>query len=78
MMDGNYVELEAQVAGHQRRLREEAAAERLVRVGCGGRPRRSGFLRRARSIAAAALVGVAGWLDERYAEKGTLSQEWVG
>jgi hypothetical protein len=74
MMDRSYVELEAQVVGHQRALREAARAERLVRA---GRSRAAGPVRRARSALAAALVLMAAWLDERYAEREAVAGEWV-
>ena len=77
MMDGNYVELEAQVVGRQRALRAEADAERLARRAArSGRPR-AVWGRRARSLLAAALVAVAAWLDDRYAERGALPGKWV-
>jgi hypothetical protein len=74
MMDRSYVELEAQVVGHQRALRQAAQAERLARA---SRPRGAGPVRRARSALAAALVLMAAWLDERYAEREAVAGEWV-
>ena len=77
MMDGNYVEIEAHAMGHQRRLREAADAERLLRAARLDAGRPGGATRRVRSKLAAALVTVAAWLDDRYADRGTLPGGWV-
>ena len=77
MMDGNYVELEAHVMGHQRRLRAAADAERRLRAARPEAGRPGGPTRRVRSALAAGLVTVAAWLDDRYADRGALPGSWV-